>query len=468
MSQEIFYISASDLAHMIRTKVLSPVEVVQAHLDRIDHLNSTLNAIVIFSDDPLAEAREAERAIVRGDSTGPLHGIPYTLKDCVQVAGMRTTMGSKLFVDYVSDEDATIYTRLKAAGGILLGKTNMPEFALWWQTDNLLWGLTPNPWNLNLTAGGSSGGEASAIICGLSPLGVGTDLGGSIREPAAFCGLVGLKPTLGRVAYTGILPQTLLRAIHVGPMARSVTDVALELSVVAGADGLDIFAPPVTVGDYRDLNTPSTNLRVGWSPTMGMPVEPEIQRAVARGAEALKEAGMIVEQVEIPAVLEHDSGLISSIVYRTEARRALATIVQGRESELTPLLRRRYLETPPHKLQDYLDANSSWDLLRQGVADWFTRYDLFLCPTVPMTAYPHDQREFTIEGQILSERHALSATVPWDLTGSPAMSVPFGLTSSGLPIGVQLVGRHFDELTVLRAAKVLEDRAEDVGRPPVD
>ena len=468
MSQEIYYTPASDLAHMIRSKVLSPVEVVQAHLDRIDALNSKLNAIVIFAADPLGQAREAEVDIMRGDNAGPLHGVPYTLKDCVQVVGMRTTLGSRLFTEYVSKQDATIYTRLRDAGGILLGKTNMPEFALWWQTDNLLWGQTPNPWNPELTSGGSSGGEASAIACGLSPLGVGTDVGGSIRQPAAFCGLAGLKPTLGRVPYTGILPQTLLRAIHVGPMARTVNDVALELSVTARSDGLDVFAPPVSVPDYLDLDQPLTDLKVGWSPTMGIPVESEVQQTVARGAEALKDAGMSVEQTEIPAILEHDSSNISSVVYLTEGKQALTSIVQGRESELTPLLRSRYIESPPQKFQTYLEANSSWDLLKQGVADWFTRYDLFLCPTVPMPAYPHDQRELTIEGQTLASRHSLSATVPWDLTGSPAMSVPFGMSSDGLPIGVQLVGRHFDELTVLRAAKALEDRAGGYRRPPVD
>ncbi len=468
MNEQIHYASASDLARKIRSKEISPVEVVRAHLDRIDALNPRLNAIVIFADDPLDRAKEAEAAIMRGDEVGPLHGVPYTLKDCVQVGGMRTTLGSKLFTEYVSDQDATIYTRLKDAGGILLGKTNMPEFALWWQTDNLVWGLTPNPWNAERTSGGSSGGEASAIACGLSPLGVGTDLGGSIRQPASFCGLAGLKPTLGRVPYTGILPQAILRAIHVGPMARTVKDVALELSVTAGPDGLDIFAPPVPVPDYLDLDRPLAGLKIGWSPTIGIPVEPEVQQTVARAAGALKDAGMDVEQTEIPAMVEHDSGNVSAIVYLTEARQALTPIVLGRESDLTPLLRSRYLESPPQEFQAYLEANLTWESLKRGVADWFTRYDLFLCPTVPMPAYPHNQREFTIEGQTLPSRHALRATVPWDLTGSPAMSVPFGTSTDGLPIGVQLVGRHFDELTVLRAAKALEDRTGGYLRPPVD
>ena len=449
-------------------KRFHPSKSSKPHLDRIDALNPRLNAIVIFPEDPLDRAKEAEAAIMRGDEVGPLHGVPYTLKDCVQVGGMRTTLGSKLFTEYVSDQDATIHTRLRDAGGILLGKTNMPEFALWWQTDNLLWGLTPNPWDPECISGGSSGGEASAIACGLSPLGVGTDLGGSIRQPAALCGVAGLKPTLGRVPYTGILPQVILRAIHVGPMARTVRDVALELSITAGSDGLDIFAPPVPVQDYLDLDRPLTGLKVGWSPNMGIPVEPEVQQTIARAAEALKDAGVDVEQTEIPALLEHDSGNISSVIFLTEGKQALMPIVLGRESDLTRLLRSRFIDSAPQEFQAYLEANLSWESLAQGVAAWFTRYDLFLCPTVPMPAYPHNQREFNIEGQTLTGRHALHATVPWDLTGSPAMSVPFGMSNDGLPIGVQLVGRHFDELTILRAAKALEDRVGGYLRPPVN
>ena len=176
---------------------------------------------------------------------GAIHGVPFTLKDCVEVAGLRTTQGSKILAENVSAEDSTVYKRLKGAGGILLGKTNLPEFALWWETSNLLFGATHNPWKIGYTPGGSSGGEGAALATGMSPLGVGTDLGGSIRQPSSFCGLAGLKPTLGRVPYTRVVPQTLFRAIHVGPMARNVQDVALELGIMAGPDGEDIYAPPV-------------------------------------------------------------------------------------------------------------------------------------------------------------------------------------------------------------------------------
>ena len=331
MSEEIYYASVTELAAKIRRKTLSPVEVVEAHLRRIEQLNSTLNAIVFFADDPLEQARQAEAAVMRGDELGPLHGVPYTLKDCIETAGMRMSLGSRIYDGYISRQDAEVYTRLKAAGGILLGKTNMPEFALWWETDNDVFGVTRNPWNLERTAGGSSGGEVAAIAAGLSPFGLGTDLGGSIRAPASLCGVVGLKPTLGRIPYTGIQPQTILRAIHVGPIARNVGDVALGLSVLAGADDVDLYTPPVPVPDYAPLDVDLSGLRVGWSPTTGVPVEPEVQRSVAEAAAALGESGIDVEPVEIPALTENNASAISTVIYTMEARRYSAPTIAGRE-----------------------------------------------------------------------------------------------------------------------------------------
>ena len=467
MNEEICYASASDLAEKIRSKALSPVEVVQAHLDRIDALNPRLNAIVTFAEDAMDRAKEAEGAVMRGEDLGPLHGVPYTLKDCVEVSGMRTTQGSRLFADFASRQDATVYKRLKGAGGILLGKTNLPEFALWWETDNLVFGPTHNPWNLERTTGGSSGGEAAAIATGLSPLGVGTDLGGSIRQPSSFCGLAGLKPTLGRVAFTGIQPQTLLRATHAGPIARTVQDVALGLSILAGPDGVDIYAPPVPVSDYTALDGPLPKLKIGWSPTAGTFVEKEVQEVVRSAADALSGLGLEVEPVEIPALKENDAGQISSVIYVTEGGLYLSAIVSGRESDLTTLLRQRYVDSSPKEFDEYLQATFDWEALRWGLAEYFARYDLFLCPTVPMPAFPKGQTEFIIEGQTLPGRHSLRGTVPWDLTGSPAMSVPFGWSSEGLPIGVQLVGRHFDEHTLLKVAKALESCQGDRRRPDV-
>ncbi len=467
MSEDIYYAPATELAAKIRQKVLSPVEVVQAHLDRIEQLNSTLNAIVFFTNDPLERAKEAEAAVMRGDDLGPMHGVPYTLKDCIETTGMRMSLGSKIYNDYVSEQDAEVYTRLKNAGGILLGKTNMPEFALWWETDNEVFGLTRNPWNLERTAGGSSGGEVAAIAAGLSPFGLGTDLGGSIRAPASLCGVVGIKPTLGRIPYTGIQPQTLHRAIHVGPIARTVGDVALGMSILAGADDVDLYTPPVPVPDYAPLDVDLTQLKVGWSPTTGVPVEPEVQRSVAEAAAAMGELGMNVEQVEIPALTEKNASAISTIIYTMEARRYSAPTIAGKESDLTPMFRARFVDGNTFTIDEYLNAAQEWEDLRQAVKDYFTKYDIFLCPTVPMPAFPHGQNEFHIEDRTLAGRHTLRITLPWDLTGSPAISVPFGFSSDGLPIGVQVVGRHFDELTILQVARGLESSRPQTQRPPL-
>ncbi len=467
MEQEICWLSGTELAEGIREKRFSSEEVVRAHLDRIEKLNPTLNTIVTFEPDPLEKAREADAAIARGDEVGAIHGVPFTLKDCVEVAGMKATQGSKILADNISAKDSTVYERLRGAGGILLGKTNLPEFALWWETNNLLFGATHNPWKIGYTPGGSSGGEGAALATGMSPLGVGTDLGGSIRQPSSFCGLAGLKPTLGRVPYTRVVPQTLFRAIHVGPMARNVQDVALELGIMAGPDGEDIYAPPVPVPDYTDLDGSLPRLRIGWSPTGGTAIEEEVQKVVANAAEALSGLGLEVEPVEIPGLGDNDAQVISSVVYPSEAKPFLMNIVGGREDELTPLLRKRYIDSPDKTLDEYLEASFNWESLKWEVGEYFSRYDLFLCPTAPMPAYEAGREEFVIGGKTMGARHSLRATVPWDLTGSPAMNVPFGWSDEGMPIGVQMVGRHFEEHTLLKVAKALESCQTDRRRPAI-
>ena len=239
MKEEICYLDATGISEAIRAKTFSSQEVVQAFLDRIEEVNPILNALVAFPKDISQKAREADESLERGEIWGPLHGVPFTVKDCIDTKGVLTTRGSMLFADRVPDRDATVVERITAAGGILIGKSNMPEFALWWETDNLVYGRTNNPWNLDRTPGGSSGGEAAAIVSGMSPLGVGSDVGGSVREPANYCGIVGLKATHGRIPLTGHWPETLLRFMHVGPLATTVRDIALSFNLMAGPDGLD-------------------------------------------------------------------------------------------------------------------------------------------------------------------------------------------------------------------------------------
>ena len=301
MTEEIIYADAATLARRIRDRELSPVEVAQAHLDRIEAVNPRLNALIAFPDGVMERAREAEAAVARGEIWGPLHGVPFTVKDCVDTEGVVTTRGSKLFEDHVPGADATVVKRLKNAGGIFIAKSNMPEFALWWETDNLVYGRTENPWMIGRTPGGSSGGEAAAVASGMSPLGIGSDVGGSIREPSNYCGIVGLKATHGRIPLTGHWPETLLRFMHVGPIVRSVGDAALALGLMAGPDGVDHYALPVPVPNVSQFASPA-GLRVAWCPEGPFaPVDRQVQGTVASAATALGELGCTVEEVGLEA-----------------------------------------------------------------------------------------------------------------------------------------------------------------------
>ena len=466
MSEDIYYAEAADLAERIRAKALSPVEVIRAHLERIDAVNPMLNAVVTLADGAINRARDAEAAIMRGESWGPLHGVPFTIKDCIDNEGVRTTRGSKLFEDYVPAADATAVSRLQEAGGIFLGKTNMPEFALWWETGNRVFGRTENPWKKGRTPGGSSGGEASAIAAGMSPLGVGSDVGGSIRQPAHYCGIVGLKATHGRVPLTGHWPEVLLRFMHVGPLARSVRDVALALSVLSGADGKDPYAVPLPAPSFAELSDPLPALRVGWC--AGGPFAPvagEVRDTLATAASALEDLGCHIEPVGLESWEAWPAQSISMAFFLGEGAHYLDPIIEGRKDELAPSMQRR-LAQPEPTLQDYLKATADCEHLRQDLAQYFAEFDLLLCPTGPLPAHEHEAAELVIEGQRVEPRNSLSATVPFDLTGSPAVSVPFGWSSEGLPIGVQLVGRHFDEPTLLHAASAL-DALNEPRRPPL-
>ena len=355
LREDIYYSDATELARRIKAKEVSPIEVLSTHLERIEAINPKVNALVTMVDDAEERARAAESAVMRGDALGSLHGVPFTIKDCIDTAGVRTTRGSKLFQHHVPTVDSTVVTRLKAAGGILMAKTNLPEFALGgFETDNLVFGLTVNPWNPERTPGGSSGGEAAAIVTGMSPLGVGTDLGGSIICPANFCGIAGLKPTHGRVPLTGGWSETLMRFMHAGPMARTIRDVALEFSVIAGPDGADYHVPPVPLPDLLELDAPLSEIRVGWSSSGDFgPVDPEVSEVLERAAFVLAETGCPVEEVSIPGLMEKDSQWIYQTIYTPESALYLEPLVAGRGQELTPKIQDRLAASPP-SLRDFL------------------------------------------------------------------------------------------------------------------
>jgi aspartyl-tRNA(Asn)/glutamyl-tRNA(Gln) amidotransferase subunit A len=467
MNTDIIYSDATKLAELIRTRQVSPVEVVQAHLDRIETLNPKINAIVTLADGAIEAAKAAEAAVMRGENLGPLHGVPFTVKDSIDTAGVLTQRGSPIFKGRLPDSDATSVARMKKAGGILLAKTNLPEFSYWIESDNLLTGRSNNPWDLERTPGGSSGGESAAIAAGMSPIGLGTDLAISVRGPAAQTGIVSLKATHGRVPMTGIWPRAPRRFWHVGPMARSVRDLALAFSQLAGPDGQDAFATSTASSDAGIGRSHDRELRVGWLVEPGFgPIDPEVAATVQAAAEALKDVGCFVEPVRIPA-LERDFALdVFNRLHVMEMKPAFAAATAGRGEDEIYKMARTMLSLPDTSMKDYIDAEQAAERLRDGYADYFSRYDALITPVLPLPAHHHGQTEFTINGQTVDATYLQGATVPLNVTGLPGLSMRFGTSKEGLPINVQLVGKWLAESTILHLASLLEEVSPVRDRHP--
>lgn len=456
MTKEIIYSDATKLAELIRTREVSPVEVVQAHLDRIAAVNPKINAIVTLADGALEAAKAAEAAVLAGDELGPLHGVPFTVKDSIDTADVATQRGSPIFKGRVPDVDATSVARMKKAGGILLAKTNLPEFSYWIESDNLLSGRSNNPWDVTRTPGGSSGGESAAIAAGMSPIGLGTDLAISVRGPAAQTGITSMKATHGRVPMTGIWPRAPRRFWHVGPMARSVRDIALAFSQLVGPDGQDAFATSTVQFDAGIGRQPYRQLRVGWMVGPGFgPVDPEVAATVKAAAEALKDIGVFVVQVSIPA-LERDFPLdVFNRLHVMEMKPAFAEATAGHQDEMYKMAK-TMLSLPDTSMKDYIDAEQAVERLRDGYADYFSRYDALITHVLPIPAHKHGVEEFKIDGQTVDATYLQGATVPLNVTGLPGLSMRFGTSKEGLPINVQVVGKWQAESTILHLASLLE------------
>jgi aspartyl-tRNA(Asn)/glutamyl-tRNA(Gln) amidotransferase subunit A len=463
----IYFKDATELAALIRTKQISSREVVQTHLDRIAQVNPKVNAIVtLMADDALRGADLADKAVKAGAELGPLHGVPFTIKDAIDTAGVLTQRASRIFAGNIPTKDATVVTRFKAAGAIPLAKTNLPEFSAWQETDNLVTGLSRNPWNLDRTPGGSSGGESAAIASGLSPIGIGSDLAISVRGPAALTGIVGLKATHGRIPYTGHWPEVLNRYFHIGPLARSVRDIATAFSIMQGPDGIDGLA--VHAKDAAPFNGPIAGrpIRVGWLVEPGFgPVDREVAAAVADAADLLRDAGCEVEAVRIP-VLEQSNYFDPAItLYSAELGRYVRRFVGDREAELH-FIGKIYVSAPDPSLSDYIDAEIKTDQLKGAFAGYFEKYDVLLCPVIPFTAPLPGLEEYVVNGEKVPSTHMMRATVPFNLAGLPGLSVPFSFSSEQLPINVQLVSKWFDEATILRLGQLIESATDAHNRHP--
>ncbi len=462
------YRSAVEMARMIREKKISPVELVQTHLDRIERLNPQLNAFVsVDSARALEAARKAEAAVMQSATVGPLHGVPVTIKSSIDVAGLRCEAGSKLRAGHIAEADAPLVARLKAAGAIVLGNTNVPEMLMAFETDNLLYGRTNSPWDLERTPGGSSGGEAAAIAAGCSAGGVGSDGAGSIRVPAHFSGICGLKPTPGRIPATGHYPPSLgpfaLLGV-VGPLARTVADLQLLFEAIAGPDKGDACAAPVPLRRLSEQEL--RKIRIGYFEDDGRtPVTPETRAAVRTAAEALKQQGFEVEPFR-PEGLERARQLLW-LFLGFGARMLLGKEFEGRASNQVPALMQYALQAPLLTAEELLNAWMERDQLVIGLAEQMEKFPVLLCPVCAVPAFRHGERAWTINGQSISYLDAMSYTPWFNLLGNPGVVVPVGRSPEGLPIGVQVVARLHEEEVALAVAAQIEQAGGGWQAPPL-
>jgi len=460
-------LTLEELSSLLRDKRVSPVEVTQAYLERIDALNDTLNAfITVTRDQALADARRCEEEILRGDYRGALHGVPVALKDLYDTAGVRTTAASKIYAHRVPADDATSVARLRAAGAVILGKTNLHEFAYGVTTDSSFFGPTRNPWELERVPGGSSGGSGAAVAAGLCATATGSDTGGSIRIPAALCGIVGLKPTYGRISCHGLLPLS-WTLDHPGPMARNVHGAAVMLAAMAGYDPRDPASADVPVPDYTaGLRDGVAGLRIGVDPRWALSgIHEDVRTAFQEALAVLEDLGAEIVEVSVPRVAEGMEAALTILM--AEATAIHEEFLLSRSDDYQPDVRARLEKGFAVKGTDYGRARRTGELLRRDFVTLFQKVALFATPMCGIIAPKIGQREVTIGGEAVPVMAPLTCyTRVFNLTGLPAISVPCGFSSEGLPIGLQLVGRAWDEATVLRAACAYETATKWTQRGP--
>lgn len=440
-------ISIAEASDLLRRKQISPVDLTKACLARIEQLNPTLNAfITVMHDSALAQAREAEAEISAGNWRGPLHGIPIGLKDLIDTAGVKTTCGSALFKDRVPTEDAEIVRRLKNAGAVLIGKQNMQEFAYGGTSTSSHFGPVHNPWDTDRIAGGSSGGSAAAVATGMCFGAIGTDTGGSVREPAAFCGIVGLKPTYGRVSTRGVFPLS-PSLDHVGPLCRNVRDTALLLQAIAGYDKLDITTVDWPVDSYTEALNATTKPRLG---IVRRPffdaLDPEIESATNEALKQLSKLSADMLEIDLPPT---PTAVQAPEVYAIHAKYFTTSPSQYRRWIQERLKQAAMVDTVA-----YVEARQELDRIRRCVGDVFSKVDLLVTPTTPVP--PITITEALNMSPDPAGELWLRNTRPFNAYGLPTISVPCGFTRAGLPIGLQIAGPNFSEASLLSFAYAFE------------
>lgn len=461
------FLSLTEVARLLKRRAVSPVEVTRAVLDRIAAVNARLNAfLTITADEALAAARRAERAILAGRYRGPLHGVPVSVKDLVQAAGIRTTCGSRILADWIPEADATLIRRFREAGAVLVGKTHLHEFAYGPTNLNPHHGPARNPWDPERMTGGSSGGSGSAVATGCSYVSIGTDSGGSVRIPAALCGVVGLKPTYGRISRAGIFPLSWSQD-HAGPLTRTVADSALALQALAGFDPADPGSSRHPLPNFsRGLTAGVKGLRLGvpreffWDE-----VDQGVAEVVKKAIAVLAGLGASVRDVSWPMAAEAKA--LSFLIMGAESYSVHERWLREQPENYGPDVRQRLAQGATILAADYLQAQRLRRRLIQSLDAVFATCDALLTPTVPVAA-PRLE-ETTLKWA--KEAESMTAALPrltraFNLTGTPALSVPCGFTTRGLPIGLQIAGRAFDEATVLRVGHAYEQAARMPVRPP--
>ena len=467
---ELLKLTISELAPKIKARQVSPVEITEAALAQADRLQPSLNSfITILHEKAMKQAKQEEKALVSGDYKGPLHGIPIGIKDNMATAGIRTTVGSRVLANHVPIEDAHVVRLCKEAGAIILGKENLEEFASGATTNNPHYGIARNPWSLDRTPGGSSGGGGANVAASVTFASLGSDLGGSVRLPACFCGVVGLKQTFGLVSQRGLLGTAFI-GDHIGPMTRSVQDSALVLQTIAGYDALDPTTVPLQVPDYcANLEKSLQGL------TMGIPtdhhfdiVDPEVEAAVRQAIAKLEELGVESKKVPIPSLRYVGVVGIAMMVERLVTEEPY---IRARREEYSADILFRRFSGQFVLARDYVKALRVQRIITEEHARVLQSVDFLVMPTSPVPAPPVDAATFTVMGT----EYALTRTgagvisrntVPANVTGLPAISVPCGFDKDNLPIGLQLVGRPFDEALLFQVAHQYEAASPSRGRRP--
>lgn len=492
MDDDLIFLPAYKLAEKIRDRACSAVEVVDLYFQQIAKDNSRLNALVTLDEERARQrAKEADEALARGENWGVLHGVPITIKDCLETAGILTTSSHKPLANYLPSQDATAVTRLKAAGAIILGKTNIPELAGDYQSNSPVFGRANNPWNLDRTPGGSTGGGAAALAAGMTALELGSDIGGSVRQPAHFCGVFSLKPTDRLIPTTGHIPElagmpkTIRQMLILGPLARSVEDLRLCLPILAGADICQPEIPPVPLN--RPPEKALQEIRIAWTDEFGgIPVAAEIRAAIEKVANTLAQMGCQVERwvpqkFDFAQAWEIYGQVVTSVLFYAQPAALdsfikLITLIgrdrtQG-ESQYRNLsfLKNAWRNLLNPSLRKYFEALTERDrfcaILEQEMEPW----DVWLCPVAATTAFTHRLTGMAIEVDEVNLPYMMANgayTTPFNLTGNPVVVIPIARSQDNLPIGIQIVGKRWQDMALLAIAQKIAEITEFTLLPPV-